>query len=498
MYDLIIKNGKIIDGTGNPFFQADIAVKNGKIERIGTAFEELAEQVIDATGLTVTPGFIDSHSHSDNALLMHPSLIEKAEQGITTSIAGQCGGSAAPTAEMSAGELLESLKDKEFGSNTVLLIGHGTLRRLVVGVEDRDPTPVELQKMKDLLRDGLEHGAIGLSYGLYYAPGCYAKISELIELAKVVAEYNGIITAHIRDEGDFLVESVEEFITIVREAGLRGVLSHHKAARKRNWGKIQQTLRMIDEANQSGLDIYCDVYPYVASNTSLCAILIPQQYRAQSDDDIAKMLSDEAMRRRIYEESSSKFGEDLSWIMITGCRALPHVQGRRISEIAEEQGKSHYDTAFDIIRDSHVSCSSSSFSMCEEDVEAVLAHPRAMIGTDSGVARNMTSYHPRLRGTFPRVLGRYVRERGVTSLPEMIRKMTSLPAMVYGLATKGRLAEGFDADICIFDADTIIDRAEYTDCTRRAEGLNYVLVGGKIVAQNAVYTGECPGRMLLK
>lgn len=497
MYDLIIKNGKIIDGTGSPYYRADIAVKDGKIAEIGKNLGE-ARETINATGLTVTPGFIDSHSHADSALLSHPELIEKVEQGITTSIAGQCGSSAAPTSDVTAGEFLESLRDQSFGANTVLLIGHGTLRRLAVGVENRAPAASEMQQMKELLRDGLEHGAAGLSFGLYYAPGCYAETAELIELAKVVAEYHGIIAAHIRNESNFLIQAVQEFITVVRETGVRGVLSHHKASAKENWGKVCHTLRMIDEANESGLEVYCDVYPYCASNTSLSATLIPTAYRAQDDDGIVAMLSDKTMRQTIYRETCAIRGDDLSHIMISSCSALPHLQGKRISEIAEAEGKSHYDTAFDIIRDSHVSCDVCTFSMCEEDVETVLAYPRAMICTDSGVARHLTSYHPRLRGTFPRVLGRYVRERGVTSLPEMIRKMTSMPAAVYGLTSKGLLAVGFDADICIFDADTIIDHAEYGDCTRRAEGLNYVLVGGQVVAENAVYTGARPGRMLLK
>ena len=497
MYDLIIKNGKIIDGTGSPYYRADVAVKDGKIARIGKDLGD-AERVIDASGLTVTPGFIDSHSHADSALLTYPELIEKVEQGITTSITGQCGSSAAPTREISAGEFLEGLRDKPFGANTVFLIGHCTLRRLTVGVENRAPTAEELEKMKELLRDGLEHGAAGLSYGLYYTPGCYAALPELVALAQVVAEYNGIITAHIRNESSAVVQSVEEFLEIVRQTGARGVISHHKSAQKANWGKVQHTLRMIDEANEDGFEVYCDVYPYTASNTSLCATIIPKEYRDKSDDDIVKMLSDEAMRQQIREDAVKSLGEDLSWVMITSCTKLPHVQGKRISELAEAWGKSHYDAAFDVIRDSHVSCSASSFSMCEDDVETVLRHPRAMICTDSGVARHLTVYHPRLRGTFPRVLGRYVRERGVTTLQEMIRKMTAMPAMVYGLKGKGLLVEGFDADICIFDADTIIDRAEYVDCTKRAEGLNYVLVGGEIVAENAVYTGALPGKMLLK
>ncbi len=497
MYDLIIKNGKIIDGTGSPYYRADVAVKDGKIARIAKNITDDC-RVIDATGLTVTPGFIDSHSHADSALLSHPDLIEKVEQGITTSVVGQCGSSSAPNETMSVGDYLESLRDASFGANSVYLIGHSTLRRNAVGLENRDPTAEELEMMMQMLRDGMEHGAAGLSFGLFYTPGNFAKLPELIALAKVVAEYEGVIAAHIRNEGATLIQSVEEFITVVREGGVRGILSHHKAGQKENWGKVHHSLRMIDQANEEGLELYCDVYPYCASNTSLSAMLIPARYRDKNSDELVEMLSDKAMREQIYIEDCAKYREDLSWIMITSCNELPHLQGKRISEIAKAEGKSHYEAAFDILCESHMNCSAAAFSMCEEDVETVMAHPRAMICTDSGVARHLTMYHPRLRGSFPRVLGRYVRERGVTSLPEMIRKMTSMPAVVYGLKTKGLIAEGYDADICIFDADTIVDRADFSNCALRAEGLNYVLVGGQIAAENAVYTGARAAKLLLK
>ncbi len=499
MYDLIIKNGKIIDGTGSPYYRADIAVKDGKIAKIGKALDG-AERIIDAAGLTVTPGFIDSHSHSDSAVDQYPALIEKVEQGITTSIGGQCGGSTAPRKDegLTMGEWLDRTKDKPLGSNQGMLIGHGTIRKYVIGPYDRDPTAEELEQMKALVRDAMEHGALGMSFGWYYAPGCFSKTPESIALASVVGEYHGVIAAHIRDESNRVVESVEEFITVARESGCRGVISHHKSAHKENWGKVKTTLQLIDAANEEGLEIYCDVYPYCASNTTMSSALIPAKYRSEGDAHLLKLLEDPASREAIHRDSAAIFGEDLSWVMISSCSALPHYQYRRISEIAEELGKSHYDTMMDIVYESNVSCGACFFTMCEEDVTTVMRHPRAMICTDSGVARHLTKFHPRLRGTFPRVLGRYVREQGVTTLPEMIRKITSMPAMVYGFTNKGLIHEGFDADICIFDADTIIDRADFTDCSKRAEGLNYVIVGGKVAAENAVSTGELGGKLLLR
>ena len=517
MYDLIIKNGNIIDGTGKDGYISDIAIDGGKIKCIGKNLDG-AKQTIDASGLTVTPGFIDSHSHSDHSILTFPDQKEKIEQGITTSIGGQCGGSPAPISRditpekaedvagfgkntdvyKTMGSFLDIAKDVPLGANITQFVGHGNLRKAVMGMENRKPTDEELEKMKALLREGMDAGAHGASFGLIYPPSCYAKTPELIEIAKVVAEYGGIVAAHIRNEGYKVIESVAEFIEIIRQSGARGVISHHKSARKPNWGKVNTTLKMIDAANAEGLDIYCDVYPYIASNTSASATFIPKELHTGGADGIVKLLSDPKERAKIKETELAIHGLDLSWVLVAQCVSHPEYCGMFLNDIAKQQGKDQLETIFDLIMDSRNSCSCCYFTMREEDMEAVLAHPRAMVGTDSNVARNLTFYHPRLRGTFPRVLGRYVRERKVTSLPEMIRKMTSLPAHVYKLASKGQICEGFDADLCIFDADKIIDRADYTDPHARAEGLNYVILGGEVVVENAVHNGKRAGRVILK
>lgn len=255
MYDLIIKNGSVIDGTGKPAFVSDVAIKDGKIVRVGKNLTG-AIQIIDATGLTVTPGFIDSHSHSDNALKEYPDVIEKIEQGITTAIAGQCGNSVAPTNEEGMDAFVEAHKDCLYGCNTALLVGHNNLRKVIIGPGDKEPSREEMEAMKTLLRNGLEHGAMGISFGLIYSPGCYAKTPELMELAKVVKEYDGIVAAHIRNEGKTVVEATAEFIEVIKQSGTRGVLSHHKSSggkigpdgRKANWGKVKETLKMIEEA----------------------------------------------------------------------------------------------------------------------------------------------------------------------------------------------------------------------------------------------------------
>lgn len=516
MYDLVIKNGKIIDGTGSPSYYCDIAVCEGKIVRIAKNITD-GKQIIDAKGLTVTPGFIDSHSHSDAQILTYPDQIEKIEQGITTSIGGQCGTTKAPIgidAEVceiegfgkntdvyrTMGSFLEIAKDIPLGSNIATFVGHRALRSAVIGEENRAPSADELEQMQALLSEGMEHGAIGVSFGLIYHPSCFAQTDELIALAQTAAQYNGLVAAHIRNEGDELVQATEEFISIIKASGARGILSHHKAAYKNNWGKVSATLRMIDKANEEGFDIYCDVYPYTASQTTLCARYIPKEFQSGGNAAMAERLADPEIRKQIKERNIKLFGanNDLSDVLITVCSGYPQYVGKRVSEITALHGKDSYETVMDMIRDSINNCYACYFTMCEEDVETVMAHPRAMICTDSEVAGKKTAYHPRMRGSFPRALGRYVRERNVVSLPEMIRKMTSMPAAVYGLKNKGILREGFDADICIFDFEKIIDRADYTDCLKRAEGLNYVILSGAVVAENAVYNGKRLGKVILK
>lgn len=519
MYDLLIKNGNVIDGTGAPGYHCDIAVENGKIVRIARNITGESKNVIDASGLTVTPGFIDSHSHSDNALFTFPEMIEKVEQGITTSIGGQCGSTLAPiykgiTAENASeiggygkdvelfktfGAMANAAKDIPLGSNLMSFVGHCALRKAVIGFECRKPSEDEMEQMKALLRDAMENGALGLSFGLIYTPSCYAGTDELIELARVVKEYDGLVSAHIRNEGFELVKAVDEFLTVIKAVNVKGVISHHKATQFENWGKVSHTLRMIDEAVREGCDVYCDVYPYIASQTGLVPTIIPKEMRDTDGAGVVKLVSDPGARKKIKEIYSSKYGESLNHLLVSFCRNHPEYEGLRIGEIAKLRGThDHYEAAFDIITESGASVNVCNFSMCEEDVETVLGYERAMICTDSSVAKNNKVYHPRLRGTFPRVLGKYVRERKVTTLQEMIRKCTSMPASVYGLPTKGLLREGFDADICIFDAEKIIDRAGFANCREGCEGLNYVIVSGEVVAENAVYNGKKPGRFIFR
>lgn len=495
MFDLLIQNGTVIDGSGAEGFAADVAVKDGKIAAIGKNLGAAA-QVIDAAGLTVTPGFIDSHSHSDGAIVSFPQQIEKVEQGITTSIGGQCGSSLYPKVEdaqvLKMSEFLAKATQIPQGANVAVFAGHNALRKAVMGMENRPATGEELAGMCDLLRDAMDAGAMGVSFGLIYTPSCYAQTDELIALAKVAKEKGGMIAAHIRNESDLVEEAVAEFITVVKAAGIRGVVSHHKSSLSRNHGKVKKTIAMIQQANREGCDIYCDVYPYIASRTTLSATFIPKEYR---NGKLPEYLRDPVLRGQFKQRNVEKRGYDLSWVMLNTCTEYPAYSGQLLTEAAKLHGKDVYETLFDIL-EKQPGCGACYFTMCEEDVETVMAWERAMICTDSSVAGNNQCYHPRLRGSFPRVLGRYVRERNVVSLPEMIRKMTLLPARVYDLKNKGLLKVGYDADICVFDPQTIIDRATYTDPSQRAEGLHWVIVGGQVAAQNAVYNGVTAGKVL--
>ena len=499
MYDLIIKNGNIIDGLGEDGYICDIAIKNGKIEKIGKITGE-AEKIIDATGLTVTPGFIDSHSHSDNAIFSAPGMREKCEQGITTSIGGQCGSSslAAISGELSNPEQFpEVAKNTKLGSNLATFVGHGTVRRVVMGTQNRAPYPEELEKMKDSVRRSIRAGALGLSTGLIYNPGTFAKTDELIELSKVCAEEGGMLASHMRNESDTLIEATEEFLSIVRASGARGVISHHKACFKHNHGKVKTTLKMIDDINREGYDVYCDVYPYTASSTSVTSRFVPKEF--QANDMTIKNLQNPVTRQQIIDANIKRGDVScIDWALVTRCKGHPEYQGKYINEIAKMMNVSDIDAALDLIIISNAACNACFFSMCEEDVETVIKHPRSMICTDSSVVTSTAPYHPRLRASFTKAIRRFVRELGSVSLPEMIRKMTSMPAHVYSLKGKGHIKEGYDADICIFDFEKLSDKADYINPHAKAEGLNFVIVGGEVVVENAEYNDKKPGRLLLR
>ena len=520
MWDLVIKNAKIIDGTGNPHYWGDVAVQNGKIAAIGKHLKNGLRE-IDAKGMVLAPGFINSHSHGDMMADMDHTFYQEVEQGVTTQIAGMCGISAAPfspehldsdeeialtvtpydfrpTAE-SRFRYTDYLRqmEKPQGNNMGLFVGHGTLRATIMGMENRCPTSEELEKMKALLRSCLEAGALGLSYGLAYPPGSFAEIPELIALSSVVAQFNGVISVHLRNEGDHLVESVEEMLQVARETGCRLVLSHHKAINELNWGKTIETIALIEKANSEGIDVYCDQYPYTASSTGLKS-RIPQHMHSLGEKRLLEMLSSPAERPGLREAMllnmtpEQRFGTT----MFGASPSHPEYTGRMVLDVAKERKQDPCYLVMDVLYDDRLATNGIYFCMQDEDVERVLRYPRTMIGADGIYYQGCSGAHPRAFGTFSRVLGRYVREKGVLTLEDAIRRMTSLPATVYGLHGKGLLQIGFDADMVLFDENTILDRATFTDFQAPGDGVKYVFLEGKTVVEQGHFNGCCQGHLI--
>ena len=520
MYDILIKNARIADGTGNPMYHADLAVKDGRIARISKALKAEARTVIDGKGKVLAPGFIDAHSHHDLVLERNPGCFNSLEQGITTLINGMCGLSPMPISEKHLEDGLrvvgtkhseESRKarfgtsdylkfvDMPTGANMAYLVGHGNLRACVVGYADRKLTAEEQAEMEELLRQAMKAGCYGLSFGLIYPPGCYADTEEMIGLARVVAEFGGVITAHIRSENTRLVEAVEEMMEVTRKSNVRMIISHHKATGGYfSWNKTAATLSIMDHMVEQGYDVFCDQYPYTASATGLNTN-IPQSMHVLGVDKLVEMLTTDEGRaelRKVIVGDQDPF-DRFKYTMIGNSVSHPEYAGRMLNDIAREQGRDPYDIQCDLLRDDRLDTGAIFHTMCEEDVERVMQWPRAMVGTDSSYAPGDVGNHPRGFSTFVRILGRYVRERRVITLENAIRKMTYLPAMVYNLPTKGLIREGMDADLVLFDPETVGDNNDYADPYVKNSGLDYVIVGGEIAVRDNLYTGAMGGRQLL-
>jgi len=529
-FDLLIKNGRLIDGTGNPYYKADIGITNGRIGCIGRDIDPKgAQRVIDAHDLIVAPGFFDAHSHDDLYLLVNPTCDEKVLQGATTTIIGNCGFSAAPISEEfradmrdalaiigaqhipkedlgnhSFDDFLRGLESKKPGINVIPLVGHSTVRTAVVGSANRAPTDSELKRMKEFVVGAMKEGAFGISTGLIYAPGNYAKTGEIIELAKAASKFNGIYATHLRSESDSVIPAIAEAIVIGEEANLPIHISHHKVAGKDNWGKSVETLKMMAEARARGLEVTCDQYPYRAGSTFLAALL-PPNILAGGPEVFSKKLKDPRIRDAVVEEiKKDKGGRWENLIKRSGfdniviALSLNHHDyiGKSIAGIAKIENKNPYDVILDLVVEEKRGTIAILFSMDEEDIQRIMKNPLTMIGTDGIPGFGTGKVHPRLTGTFPRILGRYVREEGILGLEEAIRKMTSFPARTFGVKQKGLLMEGFDADIVIFNPSTIIDKSTYEDPQKKPQGINYVLVNGEIAVENGHVTGATSGKIL--
>ena len=490
-YDTLIRNGQVIDGTGAPARRADVAVAGGRIAAVGTVEGE-AERDIDATGLVVAPGFIDVHSHDDIALLNNPGLDFKAGQGVTTVVCGNCGAGAAPANDrlqqfyarglegilgpisdftwQSLGEFYQAVRAARPAVNAAFLVPHGVLRVTAMGWERRAPSGDELATMKEHLAEGMDNGAIGLSTGLMYRPGAYAETEELIALARVAARFGGLYVSHIRNEGAGLLDSVREAIRIGEEAELPVQISHHKASGRANWGLTEQSLSIIEEARARGLDVTIDAYPYSAASTALAALVTRGQLvRGLAPNDI----------------------------LVASVKHQHQYEGKRLDEVAAMMDLPVDDAIQRLLREEENTVVAVMFIMEEGDVRRVLQHPTCMIGSD-GIPSPTGKPHPRLYGTFPRVLGHYVREEGLFSLEEAVRRMTSLPADKFRLADRGRIAEGAWADLTIFDPERIADTATYDDPRRYPSGIAHVFVNGEPVVTGGVPVAGSAGQVLAR
>lgn len=498
-YDLLIINGKIIDGTGNPWFRSSIAIKGGKIAKIGNVSPSDAKQVIDATDKIVAPGFIDVHTHVEN-IFDFPNAENFIKMGVTSLITGNCGSSTTNVAEF-----LGKYKQTPLTVNLGTLVGHGSIRAQVMGLENREPTSKEQTEMEALVEKAMQEGALGLSTGLIYVPGTYAKTEEIVSLAKIAAKYGGIYVSHIRDEGTKVIESIKEAIEIGEKAQIPVQISHFKISSKRLWGKSDLTLGLIQSARERGLQVTVDQYVYPASSTSLDARL-PNWVIAGGRNEALKRMADPQTRKQIAEEMKEELKKrdfkDYSFAYVASYPSNPQYNGKNISEITRlEQGKKDLDAQIEqILRMYEKGGASMVYRvMNEEDVRRILQAPFTMFASDSGVrVFGQGVPHPRGYGNNARVLGEYVRNLNLLTLEEAIRKMTSLPAQIFGLRDRGLLAEGFAADIVIFDERIVKDKATFENPHQYSEGFSCVIVNGKIVLNESGLTGERPGRPLTK
>ncbi|MGH7664497.1 MAG: N-acyl-D-amino-acid deacylase family protein [Gemmatimonadaceae bacterium] len=499
-YDILIAGGTVIDGTGAPGFRADVAVLDDRIVRVSTEplSRDHATRVIEATGLVVAPGFIDMHAHLD-PLLRLPGAKSHVTQGVTTALGGPDGGAPWPLAPY-----LDSATVLGLGMNVAFLTGHNTIRREVMGMADRAPSAAELQTMQRMVAQAMGEGAWGLSTGLKYLPGAFSDIDEVVALARVASDSGGIYTSHLREEGLGLIESVQEAIDIGRRAAITVVLTHHKAVGQPMWGSSVRTLAMVDSANALGIDVLMDQYPYTATYTGI-SVLIPAWARAGGDSAFFRRLADPALRDSIvggivFNILNDRGGGDLRRVQFARVEWMPELEGKTLHDWAVMRGLESTPLvgAELVIEAEERGGASAIYHVLDStDVERIMRHPRTMIGSDGRLTRPGEGHpHPRWYGTFPRVLGHYVRERGVLSLEKAVRKMTSLPAATLGMEDRGRVATGVFADIVVFDPATVDDRATFEDPHQYSVGIRFVIVNGVPVVDGGRFMDARAGRVL--
>jgi len=527
MYDLLIKKGNIADGSKRASFVADIAVKDGSIVAIGTDLGGETKRTINADGLVVTPGFIDNHSHSDFGITSEHHFDNVVEQGITTEIVGQCGNTFAPASpemvQQAAGMMGLSEDDVKFysrhmasfetyaayldnmdlGVNWAFLAGHSAIREYVMGYENRSPSSEELDRMKDQVKQAMEAGALGVSTGLIYPPGAYADIDELVALLKVAAPYGGTYTTHMRSEGDTIIEAIQEALEIGKRAGVAVNISHMKLGGKNNWHKLDEVFELIEKAQNRGVKVRSDMYPYLAGCTSLVAA-IPNKFMAQGFETLVENLKAKDLRQTIIQELETGTGfENLikycgfNGITVVSAPVTTELIGKNIAEIAEASNSDPFDTFCDTIIKNQGNVSAAFFVRSEDHIAQQFLKPYMMGGTDGGIdAASYPSAHPRHTGTFPQLIRKFVREQKIVSIEEAAHKFSYLPAELAGFKNKGLIKQGFDADIAIFDLDTLTDHADYLNPKAKNEGMKYVIVNGVVAVENDRFTGKFNGKLL--
>lgn len=487
-FDIIIEKGRIVDGTGNSCFYADVGIIEGSIIKIGNLEGSSAGRRIDASGMLVAPGFIDIHTHSENNILKIPSADNTVRQGITTIVAGNCGGSPIPVRGF-----LEKVTDAGISVNYVTLVGHNSVRRSVMGGENRAPSREELSKMKSIVEESMKAGAFGLSTGLYYTPGNYAETDEIIELAKVVSKFNGIYVTHLRDESDYnigLLAAVQEALTIGSEANVRVQISHMKCLGRPVWHKSDEVLDLIRNARQSGVDVLFDQYPYTASSTGLWGAVFPAWAQEGGIGRFLQRLEEPAAAEKISNEIADNIERR------GGAGSLYIIrEGAYLSDLAGTWNLSATEAAIEIQKSGGSGVIS--FNMTDYDLENFIRSPYGMIGSDGSISSMENTGHPRSFGAFPRVLSLYVREKGILSWEEAVRRMTSSPAMQLGLWDRGVLRPGMKADIVVIDPESVNDTATYQNPAALPDGIPYVLVNGIPVVDRDIHTGAPAGKVIL-
>lgn len=524
----LIKNGLIVDGTGKSRYQGDLLINGDTIEKVGKVNDSTVDRIVDATGLVVAPGFIDTHSHSDLKILIEPEVQPKVRQGITTEILGQDGISMAPLPEeyispwrknlagldgdsddinwhfKNTEGYLKMIEDVNPGLNESYLVPHGNIRMEAMGLDNRLPNDEELEKMRQITRREMEAGAIGLSTGLIYMPCAYSESTEIIEMCKIVAEYDGVFVIHQRSEADTILDSMEEVIKIGRESGVRVHYSHFKVCGKKNWDKIDGVIELLEKAEEEGIKVSFDQYPYVAGSTMLGVILPPWVHDGGTNKVVERLKDPELRKKMVHDIENGIPGWDnfvdfagLDQIFVTSVKTEKNQDaiGLSLIEPGELRGKDPYEATFDLLMEEENAVGMVDFYGTEEHVILFMKRKEMNACTDGLLGGKP---HPRVYGAFPRILGKYVREESALTLEEAINKMTKKPATTFNMVNRGELKEDYIADICIFNPETVIDKGTYVEPVQFPEGIEYVMINGKFAIEKGEHTGIRAGKVLRK